>query len=913
MLFALILFIFVLFFEAQVGVEASLPLLQWINYNAYIVGDRPPPRYDFAMGYDARRKFVYIFGGRTAANVPLDDTWILEVSSFTWRRPVATLTTRPPARYAAVAGMDQPGDQSRDSFVVGLGEGQAGAFDDIWSLDLNNEQWFAVTVNGTGPGRVAGAVGGVDITNKDPTQSLVVVGGVGTNNGGGIDGDERISGTMNKVYSLTLTGNWVRQQFYGQWTEMPLAAGSELPSLRRNMGGAVTSNSRVAVFGGCTSKALVDCPIQAASILSFHDQITEVAKRGAPTWSPANDCFAPRFSPTVVKSPNTNYQNQFFVYGGAGSPLNGNGANGEVGLLDGDTGMWSILKPAPSKDNSGYPSTRYGARMITTTGVVTLHTSVSGSDIILFGGYSLDPNKQGVALQDTWILRVFDKSIESSAGQVKAQATDTTDGVANAAATNATTAAGPPLSGPAVDGGRLLDQTDGSNINTQILGCPYVRNPVAEHAIWMTSGVALLPIAISVMRYTKPIGVSPRRYYIIYGLLMLASLGFTAYGIIIAILMLGGSNSQQPFGHLRVIHSIVGLILLILAWIFIPLFSALLSVIIGAMRRRAALIAGQDVHEINFDEYSQRHLGHGEWTRNSIDEDTHSSTSANNDYNNNNNNRPNGDNDNNEDNEDGGGGFQVLNRPGSQRSRRSIPSAYGGFARTSIELRRDSYRFNPVNTLAALYAQQPVPDAVPTFGPDNPHPGTLAALQIVTRWRRIHHLYSHLVFLALQLVVLVALFVYVPSLGYFGGYLGFVLAFYVAWIVAAWFGYPRRSLLASLLHMVGGRGHPPSRTTEHDPHGTIDPYGVAGLYADNDKAMATATYGRPSVAGSGRARLSVDPITAAAMGLGSLQSPLTEDQDEDDSRRQERMEQEMAGRDVVIMTIPKRRLTVVNA
>jgi hypothetical protein len=220
------------FLEVLIPVKASLPLLQWINYDAYIVGERPPPRYDFAMGYDARRKFVYIFGGRTTANVPLDDTWILDVAAFTWRRPVATLTTRPPARYAAVAGMDQPGDQSRDSFVVGLGNGQAGALEDVWSLDLNNEQWFMVNVTGTGPGRVAGAVGGIDITNKEPVQSLVVAGGIADKNGGGINGLGRISGTMDTIYTLTLTGNWVQQQFMGNWTAMSLATGSEVPSCK---------------------------------------------------------------------------------------------------------------------------------------------------------------------------------------------------------------------------------------------------------------------------------------------------------------------------------------------------------------------------------------------------------------------------------------------------------------------------------------------------------------------------------------------------------------------------------------------------------------------------------------------------------------------------------------------------------
>jgi hypothetical protein len=273
----------------------------------------------------------------------------------------------------------------------------------------------------------------------------------------------------------------------------------------------------------------------------------------------------------------------------------------------------------------------------------------------------------------------------------------------------------------------------------------------------------------------------------------------------------------------------------------------------------------------------------------------------------------NDDNNDNGDNHKNGGGFQVLNRHGAQPSRPSMTSGPGGFARaSSMDHHRDSQQFNPVNTLAALYAQEPVPDAIPTFGPDNPHPSTLAALNIVTRWRRIHHIYSHLIFLGLQLVVLAALYTYLSSLAYFGIYLGFILAFYLAWVVAAWFGYPRRSLLANLLHMIGGRGQPPNRTNNQQyPYdiSTADPLNTGMLGPDADKYRAS--YGRTSNVGSGRPRLSVDPITAA-MGFGSLASPLDE-QDEDDGHRQERMEQEMAGRDVVIMTIPKRRLTVVNA
>ncbi|RKP08091.1 hypothetical protein THASP1DRAFT_23860 [Thamnocephalis sphaerospora] len=847
-------------------VYAALPQLQWINYDSFVTGDRPPPRYDFAMGYDARRKFVYIFGGRTATGQLLDDTWILDVSAFTWRRPNPTITVRPPGRYAAVSGMDQPGDQSRDSFIVALGSGQAGALDDVWSLDLNNEQWFRVNVTGTGPGAVAGAVGGIDVRNKDPVQSLVVAGGVAADNGGGIDGTSSVKGTMDAIYAMTLSGNWVRNEFFGAWHRMALASGSQLPPLRRNVGSAVSGNSRLTIFGGCTSTALVDCPIQDASILSFPDQNTEVAKRGAPSWGGADQCQAPRLSASMVKSPNDNYQSQVFVFGGSGSPFGGNGLAGEVGLLDTDTGDWTILRPGASPGSTPYPQTRYGARMVSAIGATSPRASIQGSDIFMFGGISLDGDNNGNPLQDMWILRVFDRSLDvSRAAMVTPGESGNVHNFADAPAANSSTATPAPLSGPVIAGGEMLDQADGRNVVTALMACPVVRNPVAEHAIWMTASVMLLPIAVSILRFARPATLSQKRYLIPCTILLLASLGLAVYGIIVAYQMLGGKKTPTPFGHLRTAHSILGLVLVVIAWIVVPILAGALAMLVRAMRRRAAAIAGQDVREINFDEYSQRHLNDS----GDIDDcrdDTRSSMSGG----------------------DGGGGFEVLNRPGSHRSRPSVSTAAPAVL-SSPSLDRERRQSDMLGNLTALYSHVPAPDPVPTFGPNNPHPATLAALATVTRWRRAHHSFAHATLAALQILTAIALFRYLPSVGYFGGYLAYILLFYVVWTIAGWRGYPRQSLLASLLVKVGGRGHPPSRYSD-DP--------VSLLAEDEKERRRRSTLGNIVPVG-------IDPVAAAAMGLGTM--PLAEEADE------EQIEQEMAGRDVVIMTIPRRRLTVVNA
>ena len=59
----------------------------------------------------------------------------------------------PPARYAAVCGMDQPISQERDALVVATGigatpDGQMVLYNDVWSFDLNFEIWSKLNATG---------------------------------------------------------------------------------------------------------------------------------------------------------------------------------------------------------------------------------------------------------------------------------------------------------------------------------------------------------------------------------------------------------------------------------------------------------------------------------------------------------------------------------------------------------------------------------------------------------------------------------------------------------------------------------------------------------------------------------------------------------------------------------------------
>jgi hypothetical protein len=390
--------------------------------------------------------------------------------------------------------------------------------------------------------------------------------------------------------------------------------------LRRHAGGVVSGNSRVTIFGGCSSDTLAGCPIQDASVLSFPDQTTEVAKRGSPTWAKAAACQPPRFGAAMTKSPNDNYNTKVFSFGGAGSPLNGHGLPGEVGVLDTDTGMWTILRPAASGGKVPYPKLRHGARMVSTVGAISPRASIQGSDIIMFGGMSLDESDRGEVLQDTWILRVFDRAVDmNKAFNVETTTTANIHALQDDPASNDTvptsTTTSTPTSAPATnsddsgEGGKMLDQADGTRVETAALGCPVLRDPIAEHAMWMSLSVVLLPIAITMLRFFRPAVQTRPIYTALCALCFVGSLGLAVYGLVVAYQMLGGSNTAPPYSHLRVPHSIIGVIMLVLAWIVTPVLAMNLMIFIRKMRYRAAKIAGQDVREINFDDYSQPHLG----------------------------------------------------------------------------------------------------------------------------------------------------------------------------------------------------------------------------------------------------------------------------------------------------------------
>ncbi|KAL1921121.1 uncharacterized protein VTP21DRAFT_10837 [Calcarisporiella thermophila] len=150
-----------------------------------------------------------------------------------------------------------------------------------------------------------------------------------------------------------------------------------------------------------------------------------------------------------------------------------------------------------------------------------------------------------------------------------------------------------------------------------------------------------------------------------------------------------------------------------------------------------------------------------------------------------------------------------------------------------------------------------------------------------TPWKVARTIVKLIVYASVALAIcfeLYSLFVLHADHTWFYLYLVFVLVILVAWFVAAWFGYPRfqGSWLVAMMETCGGRGQGRDQ------------------FRGEEMSEATGPY----------TRRDYEPPRRGYMG----QEP---EMDEEEQQRE--LEEEVNSRDVVVMTIPKRRLTVVNA
>ena len=114
-------------------------------------GAAPPARSNTAIVVDTAGNQLVAFGGNTdttgLAYTPLDDTWVMDLSSGAWR--ALAPSTKPPARLFHAMAIDPA---SRVVYVMGGADANALTsptfFRDVWALDLAKESWSQVDTAG---------------------------------------------------------------------------------------------------------------------------------------------------------------------------------------------------------------------------------------------------------------------------------------------------------------------------------------------------------------------------------------------------------------------------------------------------------------------------------------------------------------------------------------------------------------------------------------------------------------------------------------------------------------------------------------------------------------------------------------------------------------------------------------------
>jgi len=95
----------------------------------------PSPRSGHAAAYDPESGRVIIYGGRTAAGQPTDETWAYDYRTNTWT-DVSPATSPPPLAYAGLAS-----DEVRGRLLLFGGETASGPTDETWAFDPTTDSW----------------------------------------------------------------------------------------------------------------------------------------------------------------------------------------------------------------------------------------------------------------------------------------------------------------------------------------------------------------------------------------------------------------------------------------------------------------------------------------------------------------------------------------------------------------------------------------------------------------------------------------------------------------------------------------------------------------------------------------------------------------------------------------------------
>ncbi|KAF5388241.1 hypothetical protein D9615_000402 [Tricholomella constricta] len=872
---------------------------------------RPPPLKNAAIGYDETSRSVIIFGGESASGLVQSQTFLLNLETLTWSVPTppANLQRTPAARTAVIAGGDFA-PSNRQGFVVIGGKGSDGkGLLDVWEYDFNNQFWSEVNVSPGGPLPRWGASGGIDISTH-PIQDPVVP---GPNNtfyiAGGYDGIR--SSSFSDVWRLNISGTLssnLPNDSQGSWDHLTIG---HLPS-KFNESGTIV-NHRLILTGGCSSPTTDDtCAEQDSYVID--------TQRRSET-SPAV-CPAPRTNPVLVRNANqftSTFTSQVYLLLGIIDKTSWNDddglENGEVAVLDIQTGTWSRILPSGDPGTSGhptFPSPREGSAAFSYPSALVGQSRNASSDTLIFGGQ----DSSGNLLSDVWLLRAYSGIITPSAplwsgfrdGRLQTGIDANGAGVRVKYMSKCAAKIAPSPTGttpPPPSNSSLPPQTIHHLFNTSVV-----------HKIVAPVSLVILQLSFLLFRLASPLyQMISLHTQIIYGSAVLAlaayGLGFAGLATSFSTISTGSPSSYSGL-HLQTGHGIAGLVFFLTLYVICP---ALLALYACTTRNRASVqdsesektparvrspeatetydwpVSSSAPHSLHntSSPSSPRHRANS-WGpstmmhrspegRMSSDSESIRPSSPKR-------------------------GFEVVNRP--SRIRKSsgwlaVPFAEGSSDRLRdidwLQRRRSlnavgelDYALTQVRREQLLSTPATTDGLMPTVAPPLSR-GPRLDFPCVPEM--ILHIIIQAAFLGMSIFTMIALWSRAPKAA-FGVFLAWTAAFYIIMFTFAWHLRPERSLLSAIRSRQ--RLQPPDMSNLTTRPGSITEASISPyVHHQPPYRLATGT----------------DDVSLSHAGPRSTEAD-DEDDGIDDDTRQRMIEDEIGRRDVSIITTPKRKLWIAN-
>ncbi|KAI9001435.1 hypothetical protein BD414DRAFT_574874 [Trametes punicea] len=963
-----------LFFASLSSVHAQaistsmpVPPLQWINLSQYLQGSAAPPLKDASIGYDDTNRVLLIFGGESQQGFPTSGTYLIDLANLRWASPQmpSGLVSVPPARSAAIGGDDSAASYRHGHIVIDGQTSNNSPLSDVWEFDYTSQFWANVGVSPGGPSGRWGAVGGIDPRVPFTTDPKTTTPNNTFYMAGGYDGQTvyPLSEVWRLEVSGTLSSN-LPQAVNASWSRVTVQSNIEP---RVSVGGTVIGQQIVAI-GGCTSAASAEAIVDGSCAVQ-DSQIIDASNGNVNNISP---CIAPRVDPTVVPNmcqASTSFGSQAFVlFGTFNHSLWDDGGGlerGEVAVLDVGTGAWARVLPAGDPGSNGkvsYPVPRQGAAAISWNGPLVGDTSIAASDTIIFGGRDANGNY----LSDVWLLRAYNATLTSTnqtwsgfgSGSLTTGVSANGQGVtiqyigkcaASLASPTSSKTSGAPsgtsTSGSSESSGSSGQASPSSSSSTAVFHTSTV------HKVTAAVSVALFFPALALYRLSSPTvrfsHLTERHLAFFYSgaVLAVAAYGLGIAGLATAFTSMTSTNAgivkrSVSSAVVPTAHSKAGLALFAGMYGLVPILQ-LVALAIRRFDNRDDADQSQDrlrtdltaeklsvngraaspsqrseplSHEASNGHTKRRvrsWAGIGTWAGLSAGRRSNETTSEDHTH------------------TPSQRSFEVVNRP--IRQRRASGNSLAAFSdprpthtprnlsdMSWLEPRRSTSGMGELGyNLSSMdrRAQEPwTPGTTPmevtsTNGLMAGHQTPCEHPVLPTPFEGFIHVLFHALLLALSVFSLVTFWQRGPKVA-FGVFLAWTVVFYVILVSLAWNGYPRESILSVIFSRL--RAEP----VAFSPVPRVgSPSGSRPMSTNESVAVPFPSEGRGPYQHHQppyRAALSAEHDYPTSLSHGHGSPDVDDDDEEDEDTRQRRIEEELSRREVSIVTVPKRRLYVLN-